>query len=112
MAEMVAVKAVNARAKAWDAKDTRRDEAWSRTFNSWTGEQKWTAPLMTLAIVFLFSGVIFLGFDNKPSYKTSMGFWFDIFPLIVAGLIFLPLMALFPWMIVQMWRERKEAWER
>lgn len=115
IAELVVQKAAHTGNHSWEVKGMRPREEWSRTFTTWTGEQMWTAPVMTGALIFSVVSIpllsLFSSAKTHPAPRVSMGFWWDVFPMIVFSMILAPFPFLMLWTAIVTWQERKFAWE-
>ena len=109
LAELVAGRAVNAPVREWQRKGFSGHESWSLSLSLWSKSQKWTAPLMSAALLCV--GVMFLGFDNEPHGAPQIGQWYDALALIVALLPLTGLVVAGMGMVWLLWRERHIAWQ-
>jgi len=111
--EMVPHRALNAPAPLWETRGFRRGENWSLSLSLWDNSQKWTAPLMTLNGLCLIVAFPWLAArEPKRNAPVSMGFWLDVFPMLLMALLFVPIGLGMIWSVVTMWRERQLAWRR
>lgn len=109
--EMVPLCAFNAPAPMWETRGFRRGENWSLSLSPWDSSQKWSAPFMTLNMLCILVGVPWM-IASVPRRRAfvSMGFWLDVFPMLMMALILVPIGLGTIWSVVTMWRERGFAW--
>ena len=110
--ELVPVRAGRAPVGAWESRGFGRDENWSQLLLLWTKSQQWSAPTMTAMVLtfVLLLGVLVLLEPRRNA--ASMGIWFDWFPTIAGVVAFGFAGALWVWLLLQTWRERRFAWNR
>jgi len=109
--EMVPRHALGAPAPMWETRGFRRGENWSLSLSLWDNSQKWGAPFMTLNMLCIVLGVpLLVAYRPKHGAPVSMGFWLDVFPLLMMALLFAPIGLGTIWSVVTMWRERQFAW--
>ncbi|RYX81969.1 hypothetical protein EON83_21755 [bacterium] len=108
--DLVPQRAVNAASTHWGRKGFRRDDEWSVSLSQWSKSQQWTAPLISSLLV---SCILLLAVptSSKPNNAFSVAQWYDAFALVTIALVCCSMGGLFVWMIVELWRERRQAWE-
>ena len=98
--------------RAWDVRGFRRGEAWELTLPMWSKSQKWTAPIVSGVLLLCVALLIILniteGGGPKPARVWSS---FDLFPLIMGALFFGLIAAIYLWLGIGMWRDRRFAWQ-
>jgi hypothetical protein len=111
IATLVTERAINAPRSGWEVKYLERSQRWPVVLSPWSNEQKWGTPFFTAFIMgtgLSLGGVVLTALLPR---RTSLGFWLDVFPLIIAAFMVIPLVVGYVWIFTGMWRSRKFGWK-
>ena len=116
LVELVPQRAATATARQWEVRGYRSGEAWETTLSVWSKSQVWTAPLLTLAALYvvgfggfaIIAGPRDIGGSRNATAPLNLQ-WFDAVGLVIALLVLGSFCSMMIVPTVLAWRERKFA---